>query len=276
MTEIEADLGLRMLGLAILAFTRIVFVTIQAPILASRHYKGQLKVGFAAALTLVAFPTLPMPEYYPSEFLGFIQCILMQIIVGLAIGLVSFMVMAGAQFGGEMMDIQMGLSVAASMDPSSGGASKLLNRLSFYTAMLLYLVVDGHHQLLIAIYQSFRIIPLTGFRITGELTEQLIAWTGQIFVIGIRIAAPALAALFITQVALGLLARVAPQMNVFMLSFPLNIAIGLMMFSVGLPMIMKSLLIRFEENDNQLRSTIQILAPLPVIPPPTWAPRGGG
>ena len=61
----------------------------------------------------------------------------------------------------------------------------------------------------------------------------MITWTGEIFVIGIRIAAPALAALFITQVALGLLARVAPQMNVFMLSFPLNIAIGLLMFSVG-------------------------------------------
>ena len=126
MNEIEADLGLRLLGLGILAFTRIVFVTIQAPILASRHYKGQLKVGFAAALTLVAFPTLPMPEYFPHDFLGFIQVLLTQVIVGLAIGLVSFLVMAGAQFGGEMMDIQMGLSVAASMDPSSGGASKLL------------------------------------------------------------------------------------------------------------------------------------------------------
>ena len=268
----------RVFGLGLLAFTRIVFVTLQAPILGSKHYKNQVKVGLAASLTIVAFPALPMPTYFPSEMLGFIQCILTQIIVGLAIGLVSFLVMAGAQFGGEMMDIQMGLSVAASMDPSSGGASKLLMRLNFYIAMLLYLVVGGHHQLMIALFESFEIIPLTGFRVRGEFIELLIKWTAEIFVVGVRIAAPALAALFITQVALGLLARVAPQMNVFMLSFPLNIAIGLMMFSIGLPVIMKLLVARFEVNDFRLRSTIKEMAPggENTVPPPPKPLRGGG
>jgi flagellar biosynthesis protein FliR len=246
-------------GVGLLAFVRIAFIFQQAPIVASRHIKPQMKVGLAGALAIVAFPNLPMPENFPEEPRGFILAILSQMVVGLAIGFVSYLVMACAQFGGEMMDIQMGLSVAASMDPSSGGTSKLMMRLNFYIAMLLYLGVDGHHMLLRALFHSFQVIPLTEFRISGRLILQFIHHTEEIFLIGLQIAAPPLAALFITQVAMGLLARVAPQMNVFMLSFPMNIAIGLMLFSIGLPMISGLLLKQFEINQDRTMDVIYII-----------------
>lgn len=247
------------LGVGLLAFVRIAFIFQQAPILASRHIKPQMKVGLAGAMAVVAFPNLPMPEYFPDNPRAFILCILGQIVVGLAIGFVSYLCMAAAQFGGEMMDIQMGLSVAASMDPSSGGTSKLLMRLNFYIAMLLYLGVNGHHDLIRALFHSFRVIPLTEFRVSGSLVLKFIQHTEDIFLIGLQIAAPPLAALFITQVAMGLLARVAPQMNVFMLSFPMNIAIGLMLFSIGLPMIQRLHLIQFEINRDQTYDIIYII-----------------
>ena len=242
-----------------MAFVRIAFIFQQAPIVASRHIKPQMKVGLAAAMALVAFPNLPMPENFPEDPRGLILAILGQIVVGLAIGFVSYLVMAAAQFGGEMMDIQMGLSVAASMDPSSGGTSKLLMRLNFYIAMLLYLGVDGHHELLRALFHSFKVIPLTEFRVSGRMILQFINHTEDIFLIGLQIAAPPLAALFITQVAMGLLAKAAPQMNVFMLSFPMNIAIGLMLFSIGLPMIKGLLLKQFEINQDRTMDIIYII-----------------
>lgn len=247
------------LGVGLLAFVRIAFIFQQAPIVASRHIKPQMKVGLAGALAVVAFPNLPMPEYFPDNPRAFILVLLGQITVGLAIGFVSYLCMAAAQFGGEMMDIQMGLSVAASMDPSSGGTSKLLMRLNFYVAMLLYLGVNGHHDLLRALFHSFRVIPLTEFRISGTLVLRFIEHTEEIFLIGLQIAAPPLAALFITQVAMGLLARVAPQMNVFMLSFPMNIAIGLMLFSIGLPMISRLHLKQFEINNDRTLDVIYII-----------------
>lgn len=247
------------LGVGLLAFVRIAFIFQQAPILASKHIKPQMKVGLAGAMAVVAFPNLPMPEYFPEEPRAYILCILGQIVVGLAIGFVSYLCMAAAQFGGEMMDIQMGLSVAASMDPSSGGTSKLLMRLNFYVAMLLYLGVEGHHQLIRALFYSFRVIPLTEFRVSGNLVLRFIEHTEEIFLIGLQVAAPPLAALFITQVAMGLLARVAPQMNVFMLSFPMNIAIGLMLFSIGLPMIMQLHLKQFEINQDRTVDVIHII-----------------
>ncbi|MFA5508715.1 MAG: flagellar biosynthetic protein FliR [Vulcanimicrobiota bacterium] len=246
-------------AVGLLAFVRIVFIFQQAPILGSKHIKGQAKVGLAACLAVVAFPNLPMPANMPEDPRGFILALLAQVVVGLAIGYVSFLVMAAAQFGGEMMDIQMGLSVAASMDPSSGGTSKLLNRLNFYVAMMLYLMVDGHHMLLRALFRSFQVIPVTEFRVSGRLVSEFITHTEEIFLIGLQVAAPPLAALFITQVAMGLLARVAPQMNVFMLSFPLNIAIGLMLFSIGLPVIQGLLLEQFEINHDRTWDAILIM-----------------
>jgi flagellar biosynthesis protein FliR len=247
------------LGVGLLAFVRIVFIFQQAPILASRHVKPQIKIGLAATMAIVAAPNVPIPEYFPSDPRGFLLALLSQMVVGLAIGFVSFLVMAAAQFGGEMMDIQMGLSVAASMDPSSGGTSKLLNRLNFYFAMLLYLGVDGHHMLFRALFRSFQVIPVTQFRVSGRLIQQFISHTEDVFLIGLQVAAPPLAALFITQVAMGLLARVAPQMNVFMLSFPLNIAIGLMLFSIGLPMIRDLHLKQFEISHDRTWDVVLII-----------------
>ncbi len=251
------------LGVGMLAFVRIVLIMAQAPIFGSRHIKPQMKAGLAGCLTILAFPHLPMPETFPSDTMGFVMAILTQVIVGLAIGFVSFMVMAAAQFGGEMMDIQMGLSVAATMDPSSGGTSKLLMRLNFYIAMLLYLGIGGHHMLLRALFRSFEVVPVTQVNVSGQLVESFIGYTEEIFLIGLQIAAPPLAALFITQVAMGLLARVAPQMNVFMLSFPLNIAIGMMLFSIGLPMIESLLMVRFEVNQDQILDVVDMLGAPP-------------
>lgn len=251
-------------GVCLLAFVRIVLIFRQAPILGSNHMKNQIKIGLAATMAIVAFPNLPIPPDFPTEIRGFIMCILSQVVVGLAIGFVSYLVMAAAQFGGEMMDIQMGLSAAATMDPSSGGTSKLLMRLNFYIAMLLYLGTNSHHDFLRALYHSFEVIPVTKYNVNGHLIQLFIDHTEDIFLIGLQIAAPPLATLFITQIAMGLLARVAPQMNVFMLSFPVNIGVGMMMLSVGLPMIEELLLQQFEVNLQETYDVIDIL-----MEPPT-------
>lgn len=257
-------------GVGLLAFVRIALIFRQAPILGSNHMKGQVKVGLAACMALIAFPHLPVPENFPTEPRGFILCILSQVAVGLAIGFVSYLVMAAAQFGGELMDIQMGLSAAATMDPSSGGTSKLIMRLNFYFAMMLYLITNGHHEFLRALFHSFQIIPVTTFQINGDLIELFIRHTHDIFVIGLQISAPPIAALFITQIAMGLVAKVAPQMNVFMLSFPMNIGVGMMMLSVGLPVIEELLINQFDINNQETYQVINLLIQpaVPASPPP--------
>lgn len=249
-------------GTALLAFARIAMVFVQAPIWGSQHFKAPIKVGMAASVTLVAFPSLNVPDPFPLDMRAFIFALLCQLAVGLVIGWVSFLVMATAQFGGEMLDVQMGLSAAAQADPSSHGAVNLLRRLHFYVAMLLYLMVDGHHKLWEAVFYSFQVVPLNHFQMTELQIETFINLAGEIYIIGLQIASPAVAALFVAQIALGLLARVAPQMNVFMLSFPMNLAVGLMLLTVSLPYIITVLELRFDVNIEQLDQAIQMLRPL--------------
>lgn len=250
-----------LLGTGLLALTRIVLIFVQAPIFGSHHVPKPILAGMAALFTLVMFPHLKVPEQFPNGIMEFAFALLTQVAVGLVIGFISFLVMAAAQFGGELLDIQMGLSVAASFDPASHGAVNLLRRLHFYIAMQLYLLVNGHHLLIRAIQKSFDVVPLTSFHLPWELVSELIKHTGQLFVLGVQISAPAVGALFVTQCALGLLARVAPQMNVFMLSFPLNIGVGLILLTGSLPVIMKFLLHLFDVNLDQVMQGIYMMRP---------------
>lgn len=248
-------------GMFLLCFARIVGFFVQAPIWGSNHMPKQALVGAGACIAVVVFPSLPVPGALPSNLFELGIMLMGQLAVGLVIGYVSFLVLAGAQFAGEILDIQMGLSVAASFDPASHGAVNLIRRFKFYFTMIIYLMLNGHHTLLMALKRSFEVIPLTGFEFPKSLIYNLIDMTTQVFIIGIQIAAPALAALFITQVALGLLARVAPQMNVFMLSFPLNIMIGMVMILVALPLVYKGLDSYFNTNLNQILQSIKMMMP---------------
>ncbi len=255
------DTALQLFGVGLLAFTRVVLVFVQAPIFGSHHIPKPILAGLAGAVTIAMFPHIPVPADMPDDLLPFMGALLSQACVGLVIGFVSFLVMAAAQFGGEMLDIQMGLSVAASFDPASHGAVNLLRKVHFYLAMNLYLVLDGHHALIQAINASFRVVPVTYFQINGDIAMEMIRLSANLLVIGTQVAAPALSALFITQCALGLLARVAPQMNVFMLSFPLNIAIGLALLTFSLPLIVRLIGVQFDINLDHVVHSIQMMVP---------------
>ncbi len=248
-------------GTGLLALARVTMVFVQAPIWGSQHFKAPIKMGMGIGVTLVAFPNLPMPKEFPTDIRGYLLCLLMQLAVGLIIGWVSFLVMATAQFGGEMLDIQMGLSAAAQADPSSHGAVNLLRRLHFYMAMMLYLLVDGHHSLWDAVFRSFEVVPLTYFQMTQMQLDQIVNLAGEIYVIGLQISSPVVGALFVAQIALGMVARAAPQMNVFMISFPMNLGIGLLMLGIAADWIMRVLDKRFEINIEQLKDAIDLLRP---------------
>lgn len=226
------DNVIKMLGTFLLIFTRIITFFIQAPIWGSKHFPKQILIGMAACLSVILYPSIPIPENFPDSMGNYVLAILSQILVGLIIGYIAYIVLAAVEFAGQMIDIQMGISIAASFDPALKGSSNMLRRFEFYLAMLLYLFMGWHHFLIKALFKTYEVIPLTGLNFSGKLILELIQVTAALIIIGLKIAGPVLAALFIIQVALGMLARAAPQMNVFMLSFPLNIFVGLAILKV--------------------------------------------
>jgi flagellar biosynthetic protein FliR len=121
--------------------------------------------------------------------------------------------------------------------------------------------MDGHHFLIRAVFRSYDLIPLSGVNFSQDVVPEMIRLCSQIFYLGIQIAAPSLAALFLTQVALGLLARVAPQMNVFMLSFPLNIAVGLTLLCSSMYILLMTYHNLFLKNNDDVMRVIQMMVP---------------
>ncbi|MBI2266790.1 MAG: flagellar biosynthetic protein FliR [Armatimonadetes bacterium] len=243
----------------LLVMARFMGVFVQAPIWASHHIPMQGRVGVALWVTIAIFPALSVPKGLPQELIPYAILLAGQVLIGALIGLVSFLVMAAVQTAGELIDIQLGLSIAASFDPSAGGTVNLIRRFEFYVAMIVYLVINGHHQFLRALFRSFEVVPVTGIRITPASLERLIPLTADIFYIAVQIGAPVLAALFITQVALGLLSRVAPQMNVFMISFPLNILVGLSLVVASMPLALRVIIQLFEKNNEFVMELIKNL-----------------
>lgn len=265
------------LAVLLLIFVRWIGFFVQAPIWGSRHIAKPMLVASAAMLSMVVYPQVPITKslilagkrVMDLDVFTFVTLIISQFFVGVAIGYMSFIIMSAVQFGAELLDVQMGLSAASSFDPASHGAVNMIRRWAFYLAMIIYLLMNGHHLAMESMRYSFEVIPLSGVPITKRVVMDMIDKTFLIFTIGLQVAAPIVASLFITQVALGLLARVAPQMNVFMLSFPLNIAIGLTILSATVwdPIAGHSLLAErfrelFKEEHRWMNHMVRLLVPV--------------
>jgi flagellar biosynthetic protein FliR len=130
----------------------------------------------------------------------------------------------------------MGFGIVNVLDPMTNLEVSIISRLQYLFGFYLFLIIGGHHYFLLAVGESFRLVPIGNFHFSGNMVQQFVTMSGKVFDLAIRLGAPAMVALILTDVALGFIARVAPQMNVFLVGFPLKIATGLIMISVSLPM----------------------------------------
>lgn len=186
----------------------------------------------AAALTPVVAPTLPP---FPQTWLEATLLILRELLLGTSLGLVVRMLFAGVQMAGELLSMQMGFGMVSLIDPQSGGQISIIADLLLFVATLLFLSVNGHHMLLTVVAQSFKEVPVGGALWPSGQVFALVAPLGRImFQLAIKVVAPVLLVLFLTQVAMGLVARVVPQVQVMILSFPVTIALGLIFLSMTL------------------------------------------
>lgn len=206
------------------------------PIWDSKLIPGQIRVYsivvIAMALTPVVGGTLPP---FPKEWLAGGLLVLREFLLGLSLGLVVRFVFAGVQMAGELMGIQMGFGMVTLIDPQSGVSTSLISDLLMLMATVLFLAVDGHHLLLLVLAQSFGEVPVGGpAMIPGSLLGFLVPFGNLMFQLAIKLVAPVLLVLFMTQVAMGLVARTVPQVQVMIVAFPLTIALGLIFLALTL------------------------------------------
>ncbi len=222
-----------MMGAFLWPFVRVLALVMSAPMLGHRAIPRRVKVGLAVLITILVAPGLPPapPISAPSAFVLLMQ----QMLVGFALGFAMHVAFAAVQLAGDMIGMQMGLSFANFIDPQHSGQSPVLGMYLGLLATLVFFGMDGHLMLIAALAESFRHAPIGAEALWGPRWSGLIAWGGELFRIGLHLSLPVLAAMLAVNLALGVMMRAAPQLNLFSVGFPIALVVGLAMLALLLP-----------------------------------------
>ena len=212
--------------------TRLSGLFATAPLISTYPIPMQAKAWLAA---LIAFILFPIVQYnttcvVPNSVPALTMILLKEYAIGYAIGFCANLLFIGIELGVNTFTIQMGLSADQALNPTSGGNSPVITQAFTYLASMMFIALGAHQWLFAAIYNSFKSMPI-GYEIifSPGIVEQIILVTGQIFSVGLGIALPIFGILFITDVLLGFTSKMMPQMNIFMVSLPLKIYLGLLL-----------------------------------------------
>ncbi len=212
----------------LLVFARVTTMLFLFPIFGSNQIPVYLKAGLAASLTLILAFVLPPSLDGVLPMGHFLVHVALQVGIGIIVGYCAFLVFMAILLAGQIVDIEMGFALANVIDPVSNIQQSLIGQFQNLLAFMFFLALDGHHKLILVLAQSFDLIPLgRAFHMNAPVADIVISLFGSIFALALQLAFPIIAAMFLTDLILGLLSRLVPQMNVFVVGFPIKLGLGL-------------------------------------------------
>jgi flagellar biosynthetic protein FliR len=242
--------------LYLLIFVRVVTLVAVAPVLSHQAVPPQVKIAIGLFLALVVYPMVSaMHPVIDLQLGAIVLAVLKEAAVGLTIGFVAGFILLGAIVAGDMISLDLGLSLATVLDPESGAQNTVLSQFLQIVFTLVFLLLNGHHFVLQALRMSFDVVGIGQFSVAAGFMDRLVAISGTVFIVGVKLAAPLIVASFIVNVALAVLARVTPQINVFILNFQVKIGLGFLLLMTAAPMmvyVFKGLLAGFEADMIEL------------------------
>lgn len=240
-----------------LILMRVGLILFMMPVLQARNIPHPVKAGLALLVSLVLLPITEIdPAFFPSEPLGFGLLLLSELMIGFLLGFSVRLVFASLQLAGEIAGFQMGFGMARVMDPQSGTQSTVVSEFYYLVGILFFLAVDGHHWFFKALAQSFHLLSPGEFRLQEGLLRLFLDLSGKMFVLAIKIAAPILAVMLMINVAMGIIARTIPQVNLLMTSFPITVSLGLIFLGLSLDLLWPLLKNLTDESGRGLVTTL--------------------
>lgn len=233
-------IDINQLAVFFLVLARLSAFLIVGPLFSLPNIPGLVKIGLSFALAVIVLPLVDSAEAVNSiAGWNFVLALAREILVGLAIGFITSLVLSALAFAGTMIDMQIGFFMSMIFDPMAGAMAGIISRFIQLLGVAVLLAVNGHHMIIAALVKSYAVVPVNSAQVHGANAMFLIKVFGQVISIGVQIAAPIIAVMLIIDVTLGLLARTAPQINVFMLGFPVKIIFGLVTLSVMVPVLVR-------------------------------------
>jgi len=236
----------------LLIFVRIMSAFVSAPLFGHNAVPVIPKIFIAFVVAYVIFSMTDKTKIaveFGTWFL--VSNILKEVMIGLIMGYALNMVFYGISFAGSIIGFDIGLSGAQLLNPMEETGNNVVGEVIYFIAMLVFLLINGHHYLIRALYSSFSIVPIGNYIINQSLFDLMIKYAASVFVIAVKISAPVLVSFFLIHIAEGIVARVIPQMQVFFVTQPLKIGLGFALLAMVVPTyvyVIKSLLYSYEES----------------------------
>jgi flagellar biosynthetic protein FliR len=243
----------------IFPLARILALVASSPVIGNKQVPARVKVGFAMLLTFLIAPTLTVqPDIEASSGIG-LFILVQQILVGLAMGFSMRLIFTAVELSGDLMGMQMGLGFASFYDPVNSTNTQVIAQFLGIVAALAFLSMNGHLYMLDTLAESFKAFPISTRVPSAGAMHTLALWGGSIFSQALRLSLPLIAALLITNLALGILTRSAPQLNIFAIGFPITLAVGFFMLMLTLPYLSPLLETFMQAGQNTMLSIAQQL-----------------
>jgi flagellar biosynthetic protein FliR len=241
---------------------RVLGLVFAEPILGNQNVPVRVKVGLALLITMVVAPLLPpLPRVDPASAAG-VLIAAQQLVIGLAMGFTLRIALTAVETAGQLAGLQMGLGFAVFFDPQSSAQTAVVGQFLGLFAVLVFLAIDGHLLVLGALSQSFESLPIGTRPINGIGFRLLFEWGGEIFRTGIIISLPIIAALLIANIAVGIMTRAAPQLNIFAVGFPVTLAVGFFALWLSIPFVAPGVQRIFEQAILTALAMVKQLAPI--------------
>ncbi len=242
----------------LLIFSRTIGITILNPIFSRKEIPYIIKIGVSLYLALIVTNSVTVNiEISNIAVLTFIM--IKEFVIGLIIGFVSYLFFNALYIAGEFIDMSMGFGIVNVLDIQNNIQVPIMGNFIYILSMLIFLSVNGHYYFLSAVLDSYKYVPIGVLEINENFLQFSINIFTQIFVIGFKISAPIVITLLLTDVALGILSRTVPQMNVFMVGMPLKVFIGVITMIIVLPMYIFSLDALFNKSFDSIYNIIRII-----------------
>ncbi len=244
----------------LLCFSRVGTLILAIPLLNGRQVPMHFKVGLALTTTMLLFPI--MAEYTPKNPLKILEIgllVINEVLLGAILGLITNLVFTAVTHGGTIIGYQMGFAAANIFDPQTTQQRSLMSQFQNVLAILLFFVLDIHHLYFRAIQESYILLPPGLLDFSSGAVEMLMKLGSHMFILSVKFTAPILITLLLSNMVLGILARIFPQLNVFLLSFPLNIGTSFLVIGLTLNIVFRILSREFDNMGENFFSIMQLL-----------------
>jgi len=245
-----------------LVFVRASAFLLVLPIFSATNIPKRVRVALAALLALLIAPGLPAFSLHPAGLLGWLGLFAMEILAGLAIGFVTRMVFYVCDFAGRLMTNEMGLNMASTFNPMVGESTQAPAMILFYFSATVLMSLDLHHWVLVGFQNTYALLPVGTAHLQEALLNNILMHTGQVFVVGVQMAAPLMAVSFIIMLVFSILGRAVPQMSAFMESFAVRALGGMIVFAMSLDIMAQHLLNYLRRLPEDMLRVAKFLGPL--------------